>query len=307
MAEQYKKQHIVSQSYLNRFGRKNNKGRYIIGTRLNPKANNTPILFEENVDSVGYIKNYYDVNGLDNKKFWEQYFSKQIDSLCGQPLGNIIAKITISASNEKIISYKEKTILARIIISQSIKVPEFIDTLTNEMTGLIEKSKHEIIDEHPQWNKEIIQLIDKLDFTENARKGLLLEIMFNENRFKKFVDILVDKTWLIFYNNKADRMPFVTSDNPVIAINPFTKQKGVYTNGIGSNSTIIFYPLSPHIAVGIYPNIWFDFSENFDCRRYWIDDLKFLTKLNIDVVDQSFKQSFLPQPLYNNILYFKED
>lgn len=93
MAKDYTNQHIVPKRYLDRFGMKDGK-RTIIGTRIVNKGNVR--FFTDSTVNVGYIKNYYDVTDKNNPKYWEHYFAREIDTLCGQDTENIIAKVTLS-------------------------------------------------------------------------------------------------------------------------------------------------------------------------------------------------------------------
>ena len=67
------KQHVVPQSYLRRFAKKNknNKG-FHIGVRRYDKTGIH--LFVQAIDNIAYIDNYYDVSVRDNPKYWELYF-----------------------------------------------------------------------------------------------------------------------------------------------------------------------------------------------------------------------------------------
>lgn len=94
MAKDYTNQHIVPKRYLDRFGMKDGK-RTIIGTRIVNKGNVR--FFTDSTVNVGYIKNYYDVTDKNNPKYWEHYFAREIDTLCGQDTENIIAKVTLCA------------------------------------------------------------------------------------------------------------------------------------------------------------------------------------------------------------------
>ena len=93
MAKDYTNQHIVPKRYLDRFGTKDGK-RTIIGAQIVDKGNVR--FFTDSTVNVGYIKNYYDVTDKNDPKYWEHYFAREIDTLCGQDIENIIAKVTLS-------------------------------------------------------------------------------------------------------------------------------------------------------------------------------------------------------------------
>ena len=128
MAKDFVKQHIVPKRYLDRFGVKDGE-RTIIGTRLVSKGNVR--FFTESTENVGYIKNYYDVTDKNDPKYWEHYFAREIDTLCGRDMENIIAKITLSQKDAVVLTDQEKEVLSKVIIAQLMRIPESIDYVKN--------------------------------------------------------------------------------------------------------------------------------------------------------------------------------
>lgn len=94
MAKDFTNQHIVPKRYMDRFGRKDGK-RTIIGTRITNKGNVK--FFEDSTANVGYIKNYYDVTDKNDPKYWEHYFAREIDTMCGQAMENFITKTDLNS------------------------------------------------------------------------------------------------------------------------------------------------------------------------------------------------------------------
>lgn len=124
MAKDYTNQHIVPKRYLDRFGTKDGK-RTIIGSRIVDKGNVR--FFTDSTVNVGYIKNYYDVTDKNDPKYWEHYFAREIDTLCGQDMENIIAKVTLSCPDTIVLSAHDKQVLSKLIIAQLMRIPESID------------------------------------------------------------------------------------------------------------------------------------------------------------------------------------
>ena len=110
---EYTDQHITPQAYLNRFAWKGDK-EYVIGVWQKGKKGVEPKLYENAVKNVGYIKNFYDVGSRKDKKYWEKYYGRVFDPLYGKPLGNLIAKITLSRKESFYLIESEKRLLARI-------------------------------------------------------------------------------------------------------------------------------------------------------------------------------------------------
>lgn len=301
MGEQYKNQHIVSQAYLNRFAVKKGE-KYIIGTRLNSDNKNGVKFFSSSVKDVGYIKNYYDTKQKEDKKFWEHYFDENFDTLCGTPLGNIIANITLSSPNTQVISTASKTILSRIIMSQAIRVPAYLDEQVEKSNALLSSYKADIIKQNADLPPDKIELIKQISFDADNRKNMILEGVFGKERFLRFCQVLEQKAWIAFYNNIRQQMPFVTSDNPVL----FSDIKGTATQitklGLMSDRMVILFPITPSILIGIYsPNIYFGKFKDYDGKRLNIDDEKFIMKVNTEIITQSYIHSFLPEPLFTMV------
>lgn len=192
MGEQYKNQHIVSQAYLNRFAVKKGE-KYIIGTRLNSDNKNGVKLFSSSVKDVGYIKNYYDTKQKEDKKFWEHYLDENFDTLCGTPLGNIIANITLSSPNTQVISSASKTVLSRIIMSQAIRVPAYLDDQIEKSDALLRTYKADIIKQNADLPHDKIELIKQISFDADTKKNMILEGMFGKERFLRFCKVLEQK------------------------------------------------------------------------------------------------------------------
>lgn len=113
MAKDYVKQHIVPKRYLDRFGTKDGE-KTIIGTRIVSKGNVQ--FFTESTENVGYIKNYYDVTDKDDPKYWEHYFAREIDTLCGRDMENIIAKATLFQKNAPVLLAHDKEVLSKSLL-----------------------------------------------------------------------------------------------------------------------------------------------------------------------------------------------
>ena len=297
MAESYKNQHIVCQAYLNRFATKTGK-HYIIGTRLQSPKQGVK-LFTNSVSNVAYIENYYDTCVKNDKKFWEHYLDKEFDALCGQPLGNIVAKITLCPTDRRVLTEDDKALLSRIIISQILRVPAFLDEHVVKSEGMLEGFKQEILNNLPPVFENQRHLIEQISFDSDERKDMVLSSVFDQKRFFKFCNILQRKVWFVFYNEIRGVMPFITSDNPVVITDIKGREETMTSIGLANNKTVILYPLTPSILIGIYSSELFLGSiEKFDGYRMPIDEMKFITNVNLMLMRQSYIHSFLPEPLF---------
>lgn len=299
MSEKFRKQHIVPQAYLKRFAVKYGKN-YVIGTRYISDNGGDVKLFNRAVSDVGYLNNYYDDLYKEDKKYWEHFFDKSFDVLYGKELGNIIASITLSMPNVKVLSDESKDILSKIIISQYLRVPAFLSYEIDNSKFLINSYKKEILKElPPNFPNDKKALIENIDFNSDIRKNMILDGMFSKKYFEKFCNVLKDKTWVAYYNCYRSSTPFVTSDNPVLCSNTKGEVMPIRSIGLANDETVIFYPLSPSILIAIYsPNIYFGELRKYDGLKLLLDEEKFIMKIDEKIISQSRTHSFIPEPLF---------
>ena len=303
MGEEFVKQHIVPQAYLNRFAFEDeNKREKVIGVRLSSQNNKKVNFFTNSVKSVGYINNYYDTLQKEDKKHWEHYFDENFDTLCGKPLDNIISTITLSTLNVQVINTEAKSILSRIILSQSFRVPAYLDNQMEKSISMIDSYKTEAIKQNPNLPIDKQELIKQITFDDDMRKDIILSSVLNKEHFHKYCNKLEQKTWIVYFNNIRNKLPYVTSDNPVL----FCNHKGIPTKidniGLASDELVIFYPLTPSILIGIYsPDAYLGLLKQYDGNRFNINEEKFIININLKIMSQSYKHSFLPKPLFQMV------
>ena len=132
--------------------------------------------------------------------------------------------------------------------------------------------------------------------------------MFNHSfepvNFDRYCDVLQAGVWVVYVNMHRDTMPFLTSDNPVLVEGVGSKDTGMFPNGLGNATTCIFYPLSPGIAVSIYSRkgIMGLVADEYDGRKILLDEEKYIMSRNIKIMAQAHCHSFIPQPLYDEIM-----
>lgn len=303
MAKEYTDQHIVPKRYLDRFGTKDGK-RTMIGTRFTAKGK--PRFFIEATDNVGYIKNYYDVTDKDDPKYWEHFFAKEIDILCGRDMENIIAKATLSKINAPVLLAHDKEVLSKIIIAQLMRIPENIDYVTEQIYPKVSRQvKEDVAATLPQFLIEKNgEQLKNMEISVQGQKELILNHAFAPENFERYCGILQDGVWLVYVNTQRSYMPFLTSDNPVLVEGIGSKGTGLFRNGLANPATCIFYPLSPSIAVAIFSRdgILGWVADEYDGRKIMLDELKYIMDKNIMIMSQAYHHSFIPQPLYNTIV-----
>lgn len=303
MSKDYTNQHIVPKRYLDRFGMKDGK-RTIIGTRIVSKGNVR--FFTDSTENVGYIKNYYDVTDKDDSKYWEHYFAREIDTLCGQDIENIIAKVTLSRPDTIVLSAHDKEVLSKLIIAQLMRIPESIDYVKTVLYPRVSAQvKENLVSTLPPAfvEKHREQIMDT-EFSEQQQKELVFNHAFAPENFERYCNIVQNGIWLVYVNANRHTMPFITSDNPVLVEGIGKTETGLFHNGLANSATCIYYPLNPAIAVGIYSrhSIPGAVADKYDGLKVFLDDIKYTSSQNIKIVAQAYHHSFIPQPLFDKIV-----
>lgn len=290
---EYTKQHIVPKSYLKRFAQKGESS-YIIGVIQKDTRH-----YIESINNVGYIKNYYDIDFLEDKKKWEHYFNDNVEKPCDIPISHIISRAYLSNIDVIVLYENDKLILSRFIVTQLFRVPIFLDYHINKSKKNIEKYKKDILQQLSFLPSEYQDKVRNIFFDDDQIKDLIFTHI--ENNMKNYCDILRGKRWVL-YVNETD-LPFCTSDNPVVMINIMSKSTSRSDNGIGNENTLIFFPLNPKIAVGIYPYAFMSSLEELDGKIIVLkgNDIKMITTMNKYIITQSYKHAFLPIELFNEI------
>lgn len=302
MAKDYTKQHIIPKRYLDRFGTKEGK-RTIIGIRIVSKGNVS--FFTDSTENVGYIKNYYDVTDKDDPKYWEHYFAREIDILCGQDMENIISKAILSRNNAVVLSAYDKAVLSKLIIAQLMRIPQSIDYVRTILYPRVSaRVKENMISTFPpafveKYRKQIMNT----ELSAQNQKELVLNYSFDPVTFERYCKVLQDGVWVVYINKHKDTMPFLTSDNPVLVEGLGSETIGMFHNGLANPATCIFYPLNPGVAVAIYSRQGFMrmVADKYDGSKILLDELKYVMDKNVKIMAQMHHHTFVPQPLYDMV------
>ena len=145
--------------------------------------------------------------------------------------------------------------------------------------------------------------IRNIEFSKQYQKELVLNHAFEPKNFDRYCKILQNDFWIVYVNVLRDKMPFVTSDNPVLVEGIGKTETGLFSNGLVSPTTCIFYPLSPAIAVAIYSRngMLGVAADKYDGKKVEIDEMQYIGAKNAKIIDQAHLHSFIPQPLYDEI------
>ncbi|MDO4859756.1 MAG: DUF4238 domain-containing protein [Bacillota bacterium] len=302
MGKPFVRQHIVPKRYLDRFASQREE-KSIIGTRM--YKNNEPYFFLEATSNVGYIKNYYDVTDKDDSKYWEHFFAENIDYLYGTEIRRIISKATLSPNDIVILDEHDKEVLSRAVVAQMLRVPSSIDYM-KEIYPRVEKEAKDIIISAlpPSLANKYRQKIQDTKLDEQWQKEQFLNLSFAPERYDRYCKLAQDRIWVVYVNTYRNSMPFVTSDNPVLVERIGRKEIGLFKNGLVDPATCIFYPLSPSVSVASYSKdgIFSDVIDEVDGKKELLNELGFIIDKNIKIMEQAYRQSFIPQPFFDRIM-----
>lgn len=320
MGKDYSKNHIVPKRYLDRFADKG-RSQYMIGTRIIEQGKVR--FFMQATENVGYEKDIYDIDYLEDPKYWEHFFAKTQDALCGKELDRIIAAATLSAPDARILGDHEKDILARIMISQLLRVPSSLNHTKSIYPAISAEVKSMVRAALPlKDRRKYEQTIKRAHLSDMQIKHLHFSSAFDPTNFEKYCSLLKDRLWIVAYNTLRSNMPFVTSDHPVLVEKFFSNSKGLQVNGLSSPMTCFFFPISPSVAIINYSckGLLFLADPQIDTKDPEVDeiiaaiyqlidgkiqslsDIAFIMEKNSSIINQAYRFSFMPQPLYDELI-----
>lgn len=254
-----KKQHYVPQVYLKNFSYISHKTpKLFVLSKSNDK------IYPASVCDVGAEKDFYTLGSAEDSYVWERHYANNIEPLLSSVLKSIIKKCNNALIQDGtiILSYDEKIQVALSVIFQLLRGPQtrafekqiydtafpnIIDEIQNEFSPLPDSQ---------------LQLLDDLKNNNDFFKGIAMNVIFEEARLAKFLNIIINKTFVVYKIIGSDT--FVTSDNPVIVVNA-NKPTTPFSSGIIDMHSIIYFPLSPKLLLAIYhPNLFWGGLRKLD-------------------------------------------
>lgn len=289
------KQHIVPQSYLNRFAIKGDT-QYRIG--VVPKKGKP---FPSSVNNVGFIRNYYDDEYLEDIKYWEHFYSQNIEAPCKKPIDDMIERISKPSPILFTLNEDERTYLSIFIISQMLRSPTYIDYWKNvKSQEIFRNTKNNILDRFSAvLSEDKVRVIENFKIPTDQVKHMILSNSNDPNKLIKYAMIIMSKIWCVLYNRNYKELPFITSDNPVILINFKDGIISNIRNGIGRNDTDIVFPINPRIAIMICPK-GDKVIDQIDSKLIVLDETMkdMVNFINKAEYDNCANQAFLPLEYY---------
>ena len=252
---------------------------------------------------MAFRKNFYDVSDKKDSKHWEKFFSSEIEPLYGPEMTNIIASITLSQKKNDVLTVSQIHSLSKMITFQVLRVPGFLERRFENGKIMFDETINETSEQfelHPETIKLILDdsVNNKDDFIRDKTIPLIAEV----DRLEKFSKVLVDKIWLIYFNNSS--VPFITSDSPVVMYNFIRNSVSYADNGVGRDDTFIYYPLSNKILIKIVPmNFWGGIMKNLNNTLGFLSnsDISFINLVNDFQVMHAEKQIFVHPDLMDSL------
>ena len=232
-----KNQHYVPQFYQRRFSDDGkNVGVYLVDQqKAIPSA---PIKTQASAD-------YFYTSDTTKPENVEKAFSG-IEGIANEIMQKLDACPRVSLSKEENVSLYVFTILQ---LGRTLSPVQDTREMANMMLRKVLKIQVEISKNSD--NPELADLrdipenvIDSITLTDEAAKKLTL------GSHLQMLPICVDLKSKVLINETP--IPFITSDNPVCIYNPFMEKMNCPINGLGARGAIIFFPLSPKLALLMY-------------------------------------------------------
>lgn len=221
-------------------------------------------VFSTGLEAVAVENNFYTVDGLEDPYCWEKNYAESIEPMMGALLPKIISRVHVLVQNgHRIINGAEKLQLAFIMVVQLLRGKQsraYEKKLFDELLPLtVEKAKEKfgpLSDDQQKY-------LETLNADPQFFKQISMEVTWDTERLTLYTKIL-SRYDFVFYHVCGD-MEFVTSDNPVMFINSNTANAQPFTNGLLHETTLIYYPLSPHLLLcAVHPNAFFRFFSDKD-------------------------------------------
>jgi hypothetical protein len=292
------KQHYVPKVYLTNFCDPMLKNKHLHVFDKNDKR-----YFNAHINDIGFSKNTYTIESPGYEYFYEYLYNKQYDSKMNGLINKLSVLATVGNFDVPILHDSFRTEVADMLFGQLMRTPKAYDTFLT--SGYINANKT-LLDFRRALSSSISdnqkELLDRLAITDDYIKSNVLKLVNEPARIQKLTNYIKKKTWILYYNSISSTNPFITSDHPVCYFNFATKSTGFDDNGLGVQTTAIFYPITPKILIAIYPNqCLFDEIKLVDGQKFIADDSSFVNTMN----DLQYRQC--KRQIYSSMEYIPKN
>ncbi len=281
------KQHYVPQVYLRNFCGSNGA--------LAVLNKNTGKKFYTGTAGVGFEKNFYTLEKLEDPYCWEKAYAKTIEPLMKELLSKIVSKTSMLVRNGYcIINNKEKMQLAFVMVMQLLRGKQsrqYEEQLFKELLPSINAMAKENFGPLTSYQQECLSIVESDPY---YLKKIAMELTIDPDRIRKYTTII---GWHKFiFLHLCGEQEFVTSDNPVMFLNSETADPKPFANGILKKKTVIYYPISSKLLLFvIHPDYYFQKYAEMDGCLYHLDENKeqhFINFINHKQSEQSYNQVY---------------
>lgn len=281
------KQHYVPQVYLRNFCGQNGA--------LAVQNKDTGKIFYTGTTGVGFEKNFYTLEKLEDPYCWEKAYAKSIEPLMRELLSKIVSKSSMLLRNGcHIINEKEKMQLAFIMVMQLLRGKQsrqYEEQLFRELLPTILEKAKEKFGALTSYQKELLYSIE---FDPYYLKQVSMELTMDTERIADYTTVLSWHKFLFFH--LCGDMEFVTSDNPVMFLNSETADSTPFENGLLQKKTIVYYPISSKLLLCvIHPEFYFQNFLDMDRCLYQMNEnaeQKFIVSINHKQWEQCYNQVY---------------
>lgn len=270
------RQHHVPQTYLQNFSFKRKEE-----SRLYCWDRTTNKVFPANVEDVAVEKHFYTVKKHDDIYVWEKFYAESIEPLMKETISEIIkhSENCLIRDKAKVINAEHKSKLAIIMVCQLLRGKHGREYLH----GIFETKAPQILEDVKKkfmgkGNKQIDIALENYKLDDELFKLVAMESTLDIERITKFVQILVNRCWIVF--SITGNAQFVTSDNPFMFMNKNTFNVTPFHNGLIDSNTVTYYPISSKLMIATYnSDLLLGMLHSYDCKLVFIDgnrELRFI-------------------------------
>lgn len=257
-----------------------------------------------NIDNHAAERDFYRVPNLGDELAWERFYSDTIEPMINPTFEQVICKCNSVMNGIRILDPKLKVNLAMIMYFQLFRTSKARDFFYGIFDRELIKGENSIrknelimsIDAHA-----IDRVIDYYRSSDQQFKEIIMMQLLSDSYIKDRVGFLLSKSWLIFKICNQSSGQFYTSDNPVAYYNWLTKATGFHGNGLGVKETVIFFPITPFIMIGLYDkDFLLGYVGNYDSKLTLLKGDEFVSKVNRIQKEQALSAYYFHPSQYPN-------
>ena len=289
-----RKQHYVPQVYLRNFGYGKEKSLHV-----HVLAVSSGKIYPDCVENTAAERHFYTLDNIEDKYVWENTYASSIEPLFGESLKCIRQRCENSLIRNRslILNEEEKAMLSLSLIFQLLRgkhTREFEKQIFDERLPLVLDKAKELFS---AWDKAETDIFDSFKVSDNLFKEISMRVAFREESILKYLRILMQHKF-IFYRIIGNS-EFITSDNPIVFMNANTHDVKPFTNGLANPITVLYFPISPKLLLGVYhPDFYLGVLNDRDCSLEIINsekEKKFIQLHNMKQKEQCYEYVYAHQ------------